>query len=459
MVGLNSLLEVARRAINTHQFGLNVVGNNIANASRPEYSRQRMETAPSATITLAEGSIGTGVKVTGVYRMRDMFIDYKLRQEYSLLGRWSYRENIMSQIDSVVNEPSDNGLGYLMNQFWDGWQELVNNPESGTARSVLRQRAESLTDRFQNLDETLRTYQNTMNTDLIGYVKEINNLTQAIADLNQKIRNVGDANNRPNDLLDMRDHYIDELSKYVDVEYYETPNNSVAVIMNGKTLVDGADVNRISTEARLVDGHPMQTLVWENGHQELTVSDGSVKGLLEVRDEEIPAMLDKLDTLALSLVEQINSVHATGYTLDGKTNVRFFDENTTGASDFSLSNSVLTDVNNIAAGATDSPGDNAIALAIAGLRDQNVLSDGTQTFDQYYNSIISELGLVTQEAQFASDTQNKVVQQVENKKQETSGVSLDEEMVDLIKLQTAYQAATKVVNTANDLMDVLMNMV
>lgn len=458
-IGLNSLLEFARRAMHAHQFGLNIVGNNIANANRPDYSRQRVDIVPSYPVQFPQGSVGTGIEVKGVYRMRDTFIDFKLRQEYSLLGRWTYRENVLSQIETMINEPSESGLGYLMTQFWNSWQDLANEPESGAARSALRHNAELLTERFQYLNSTLRSYQDSMDDDLVANVDAINNLLEQIADLNQKIMTTGDKNNLPNDLLDMRDNYIDELAKLADVEYSLTDRETMTVSIHGRTVVDGSEATYLDTETRIVDDWPRKYIVWKDTREEVSVGDGSIKGLLEIRDEIIPDMIEKLDNLALALVEQINAVHKAGYTQEGRTNIRFFNESTTGASDFELSTDIQDDLNLIATGYSDAPGDNSVVLAIAGLRDQLLMADETQTFEQYYNGIVSDLGLVTQEAKFAKETQDRVALHIENQRQQTMGVSVDEEMVNLIKLQTAYQAATKVITMADELINTVLNMV
>ena len=101
---MNSLLELARRALHTHQMSLNVVGHNIANASRADYSRQRADLKASTPLGYPQGIIGTGVEIEGIYRIRDRFIDMKVREEHKILGEWSYREQILNQIESIFNE-------------------------------------------------------------------------------------------------------------------------------------------------------------------------------------------------------------------------------------------------------------------------------------------------------------------------------------------------------------------
>lgn len=456
MPGVNSILEMAKQALHTQQLALNIVGHNIANANRTDYSRQRVNLKASTPIRYPEGYWGTGVEIEGIQRQRDRFVDAQLRKEYSVQGDWSYREQILSQVESVFNEPSDSSMNAIMATFWDGCQELINNPESAAARATLRQRAVHLTSQFNYLHNNLATLQSNLDREISQEVSDINNLAKKIAMLNERI---GSQENAANDLLDQRDKYLDELSKIIDIDYHQNPNNTISVLINGRAIVESTTLKPLTTETQMVNEQPMQFPAWADTKQSVEIKSGKVKGLIELRSQVIPDYMNRLDNLALALAKQVNQVHESGYGLKGSTSIPFFSVTTTGAGDIAVSDEILNDLDLIAAGKHPIPGNTDNIFEIYGLRDELLMNENSATFEEYYNTLISELGTVSQEALFANETSELIVTQVENQRQSIMGVSIDEEMISLIKIQTAYQAASKIVTMTNDLMDHIMGMV
>ena len=458
MPGLTALLELAKRSMHAQQMAMNVTGNNIANAERTDYSRQTIEMTSSYPLKYPEGSFGTGVEVKSVNRIRDKFIDSELRKEYSLQGKWAYREQALSKIETVFNEPSDYGMNKMLTEFWNSWQDVSNNPESLSARTALIHKAEQMTTHFNYLNGKLREFQTNLNTDLQLKIKNINSLASQVASLNNEIATAADSTSVHNDLADQRDAFIDDLSKLIDIEYIENPNHTITVLVDGRALVEYANSDELEVNTEFVNGYPSDSIVWSSNGQLVNVENGETKGLMEIRNTTIPEYYTKLDELAVGIADQVNNAHEVGYGLNGTTNIRFFGL-TTGANDITLSSDVTDDVNKIAASLTNAPGDNSNALAIYQLRNELVMEDNTTTFEEHYNIFISDIGLKGQEAIFSSENYDLIVNQVENLRQSVMGVNLDEEMVNLIKTQTAFQAASKMVSIADEMMQVVLNMV
>lgn len=455
MSGINSLMELGKRALQSHQINLNVVGHNIANANRAEYTRQRVDYKASVPTQSPYGPIGTGVEVSSIVRQRERFIDFQLRQQYGTQGYSTRREQILSQVEKIFNEPSDSGLNQIMANFWDGWQELMNTPESTSVRAAVRQRANHMISQFQYLNDQMKGMRENLNDELLQSVTDINNMARQISRLNEQIKSP-DA--MTNDSLDERDKFLDEMAKMADITYVENADKTISVLIGGHTIVDGTHTHLIDVDSTMEDGIVIDSLVWENTDSKVNIQNGDLAGLLELRDTIIPDYIDRLDQLAVNIVDQVNTVHRSGYGLNGTTNNNFFLDTTTGADDIALSDDVLSDLDNIVAASIDSQGDNGIAEEIYNLRNTKIMADNTQTMEQFYNIMISDIGTISQESVFTSETQEIIINQMENQRSSSIGVSLDEEMVNLLKIQNAYQAASKVISTTNEMMNTVINL-
>ena len=203
----------------------------------------------------------------------------------------------------------------------------------------------------------------------------------------------------------------------------------------------------------------LHQVVWTANGQEVNFKSGEVAALLLVRDEVITQLRSGLDEFALALASQINSLHRTGYALDGSTNLNFFDPNTTGAADIALALEVSQDGNKIAASADGSAGNGEIALAIFNLQNELVMERNTSTLNGYYASLAADVGALKQAAENELLGSEVALQQLENWKASAEGVSLDEEMANLISHQHTYTAIAKYLSTIDEMLDTLISIV
>src|SRR5665647_644658 len=217
-------LEIGKSAIMAHQTALNVTGHNIANANTPGYTRQvanlvtnRPWHTPMLTGNATVGQLGTGVDVADIQRLRDDFVDDQIRNENRTSGYWDTQQETFAKIEVILNEPSDDGLRSVMDNFWESWQDLSAHPESEAVRSVVAQRGMAVADAFNHTFRQLTDLRQDVNSNVKIKVDEINSMAVQIKDLNQQILSISIAGKQPNDLLDKRDLLLDKLSQLVDI--------------------------------------------------------------------------------------------------------------------------------------------------------------------------------------------------------------------------------------------------
>jgi flagellar hook-associated protein 1 FlgK len=450
MAGLFDGLEIGKRALATHQLWLNTIGHNISNVNTPGYTRQRVAISTTFPLETPIGQMGTGVKADEIRSLRDLFLNQQYRQENKSLGQWTSLEKTLSQIEALFTEPNDDSLGDLLDDFWAGWSDLANNPESVAARTALKEQTNLLTTGFHRIYNHLNELRQSVDNDVVLTVQKVNELSDEIASINQQVARAELGGQNANDLRDRRDYLIDQLSEYVDVNVIEQKNNTATVMIGALTIVDGTSSFKLGTKKMGAGLMVSSDIVWAGTSKEIKNINGQLKGLVDTRDDVIPKYLDFLDNMAEALVTNVNALHQTGYGLNGSTGLNYFDSLNTSAADIQLSATIELDVNRIAASQGGEVGDNVNALAIADLKDTVLMMRGTASINEYYVSLIGTLGVETGKAENLKENYELLVEQLENARQSVQGVSLDEEMIQMIKFQHAYDAAARVITTMDE---------
>jgi flagellar hook-associated protein 1 len=458
MPGLMQGLEIGKRALSTYQLWLQTIGHNIANVDTPGYSRQRVTVTSTMPQYTPQGIIGTGIMATDVLQYRDAFLTQQYRDANKSLGQWSYMQKTLSQVESTLNEPKDGALNDQITSFFNAWSTMATGDASSTTnRQAVLQQAVSMTNTFHQVAQGLSDLREGIDKDLTTYTNQINQLTSEIAQINQQIKSLELGGNKANDLRDQRDQLTDQLANMVDVRTQEKPNGETMVAMGGMVLVDGSDSFAIGVKAVNENGQQIHKLVWKGTDVSLTNLNGQLYGLMKARDEVIPNYLTQLNQLAKGMVQQVNAIHEAGYGVNGTTGVSFFDPQLTDAATIKVSEEVQSDSSKIAATDNRAEQNLKIALAISDLRDAKVLNRNTATMSDFYSSIIGQAGIDSQEATSYSSNYELLVQQVDNSRQAVQGVSLDEEMTNLIQYQHAYDAAARVITTMDQALDTVIN--
>ncbi|MEN6327260.1 MAG: flagellar hook-associated protein FlgK [Syntrophomonas sp.] len=326
-------LEIGKRSIMTHQTALEVTGHNIANASTEGYTRQvpnivttRPWHAPVLTGNTGVGQLGTGVNVDEIQRLRDSFLDSQIRTESQTSGYWSMVQDSLSKIEVILNEPSDDGLRSVMDQFWQSWQDLSANPESEASRTVVAQRSMAMAEGFNHIYTQLTDLKDDLNATVKIKVDQINSIAQQVADLNQQILSITISGQQPNDLIDKRDLLIDQISQIAAVKTVNDKNGMIALQLGDRMLVQGVTYNELGT---LQDKNGMHMVVWKDTQNKAKINNGELKGILDVRGktkldqdknssykEIIGNMMDKLNAMAKTIIMRTNEVHRSGFTLN-----------------------------------------------------------------------------------------------------------------------------------------------
>lgn len=453
-MSLQSMLSIARSALFTHQRAMDVTAHNIANANTPGYSRQRLALQSSAPLVTPTYSLGRGVEASAMQRSRDSFYDSAYRSDNGLLGRATTTRDYLSQIESTMNEPSDASISSSLDNLFRSFSDLAGDPANHTNRELVASAATRLVSQLHSLDTQLGRVNQEAFEQLSVQVNEVNSLTARIADLNTKIQASGGPTHSVPDLMDQRDSLVDELSTKINVRVLDRGDGTVGVIAGDTLLVDGARGTNIAVTT-VGSGYG---IVPAGGGPPIDPQSGSIKALTELTQTKVPGVRAKLDQLANALVTEFNGIHAGGFTLNGTTGVNFFASTGTTAGSIQLSAQVLASSDNIAASANGAGGNGGIAAQLAALASTGVGSLGGRTLREHYTVLAADVGISVRDAAQDIDAQQVMVDRAEQARESVSGVSVDEEMISLITQQQAYQAAARLVNVADQMMQEMLQM-
>jgi flagellar hook-associated protein 1 len=461
-------LEIGSRGLSAHQKALDITSHNLANASTPGYSRQRPEitatypfTYPGLNRAYTSGQMGTGVDVTAVTRVRDLLIDDQIQQESSTSGYWESRRDILDQAELIVNEPADSNIRTSVDQFWQSLQTLSERPNEPGVRSDFRQQAIGLTDSIRENNQQLNALRYDVNQRILGKVLDINNYADQIAELNDQIGKITALGDRPNDLLDKRDQLVEKLGKTINIKCFTDDLNRVTITVKGIPLVDGQISNKILIKDNPNDQGMAQLLWSEPKDRPVDVTNGELAGLTVMRDQYLPKMINDLNSFSSTLITTLNALHSTGYGLKGSTGIKLFSG--TNAMDIMVSDAITNEtsgLNKIAASSnwdTTAVGNGEVALKMAQVKQEKLLMSNTATMGEFIGSMVADLGSCTSIAKIKADHQAVLINNLDNRRESICGVSMDEEMTNMVKFQHGYNAAAKIISTMDEMLDVVIN--
>jgi len=481
-----SILSIARTAIAAQQTAVQVVSQNVANAETEGYSRQRAELVPRAPQQFGFGAVGTGVDVQNIVRMRDTMLDGSFRTESASAESYGLRRDILSEIEGIFGEPSDQALSSSLDAFWSSWSDLANNPGSPAAQSVVRQRGAEVASTLNRFASRLTDVEASTRERLTSSVDQVNRLASQLADLNGRITTAEVSGTQAPDLRDARDRIADQLAKLGGARIIEQSNGTLSFLIGGVSIVDGTNARPIEVRP----GSPV-ALGLVGSADALPESDGSMGALITLLNTDIPALRSKLDGLAQGLVNGVNYLHTSGWTAAGDalgsanwnpatpptgSRVNFFNPAFTTAASISISAEVSANAGVIASGtAQNAPGDNSLALAIGSLRDATGIAalrtsmgaaaftaqvglTGTTTFGDSFRNTVTDVGMQVSAATSSATVAETLATQADTRRASVNGVSVDEELTSLMRYQQAFQAASRLVRTADEMMQSLLEM-
>lgn len=480
----SGLFGIARTALLAHQTSLQVVSHNIANAETPGYSRQRPMLSANTPVRMPYGNIGTGVSFDGIERQRDVLLDQSFRSASSLLGESTTRRDLLSQVEGIFGEPADAGMAASLDQFWSSFSDLATSPGSLSAKAVVQQRGRQLAQLFNDYDTRLTQTREQVTTRLDSLVSQVNQFAEQVAELNGRILTAESTGTVASDLRDQRDLLIDQLSSLAGARAEPQRDGSVTVLLGNSTLVDGTSARPLRLQqdppvpppAVMPSDIPVK-LTLGNSVDRLAPLAGELKGLVDVINTDVPTLRGRLDTLASSIVSTVNTAHTAGFvfagaTIPGVAAGDFFDAGTVTdpvrAGTMKLFSAIELNSANIASsGDINAPLDNSVAMSLASLRNNTTAVSytgpggvtETAGFGTFFRTTVTRLGLDVRGSTDDASVRSILVDQADARRQSVSGVSTDEELIQLMRVQQSYTAATKLIKTADEMLQTLLSLV
>lgn len=484
MSGIFNTLNTATKGLLAQQTSLHTTGHNIANANTEGYSRQRVDLqADIAYHFEGVGQLGTGVKMNSVIRMVDDYVNRQIRQENGSLQKFITKSDVLEQLEIIFNEPSDTGLSFNIEEMFVAWQELSKNPESINSKTIVAEKSKTLADTFNHMMNQI----DNLTEETIGQIEkdafDFNSIIDQIRGLNDQIFNISVKGHIPNDLLDQRDMMLKNLSSIMNFDTKFDSYGRVSISVDGETILnektelelsvikdikeneDGTFTLLVSkggdslTEPYVISGieniedftigQPVFNRIGEDLNLDNLIASNIKSGKIDGNLESLEEIADRKEGLLAfgeGLAEAINKAHEY-------TDIFIFEDGK-----LRINEEIHKDPSLIVAGENPSspPGDGSRALEIASLRNEKGIIGGT-SIEGAYNDIVTKVGISRQHAKNMVENQEVLMSQLEQRRESTSGVSIDEEVTNLIKFQTAYDANARVISVLSEMLDVLIN--
>ena len=559
---LFSQLDLGKRALMAQQAGMNVAGHNIANINNEDFSRQRVQLEDQHP---RKSMFGQGVNIGSVERVTDRFATQRVIAEQARLGGLSVREQTLAKLEQIFNEMETGGLRATLNEFWDAWGHLANQPESEIHRSELITKTRSMTRKLNEMGGQLRGLRTEVNGRMSLQIEQINQLAEQLAVQNTNVQRTDRGRGEASDLRDEREATLKKISKLIEINWFEDDDKLIQVTAgNGWPLVAGRRAGRL--EASLKNNElgmfSLHGIDPQGISKDLTgeIREGEMAEMFRLRDETSLGFVKRLDEFTTEMADKINRLHSSGTGINSSTDslrssfslkpdaqvkplpflrdgifrihlvtedneiletyeveleagrdtirdivdrinatvgesglfgatlnsdgsvtlasngvynfiigddetefsvlmgFNNFLETLRGATDITINEGLVRKSNTISTGKDLVPGDNTVALAIHDLQFKPTMQGDSITFDEFYNGMLAELGLIVQRSQTDKRNQQVIVDQFQKLRNEISSVNMDEEVADMVQFQRGFDAAAKFITTIDEMTRTIIDM-
>jgi len=497
--------NIATSGLFASQRALDLVSNNIANANTEGYSRQQM--LQRASIPIGgdpRGLVGTGVETYDIIQIRSAYMDNKYWGQMKSYTEWKTKSEGLQDVEAIFNEPSETGIRAVMDELFASMEELVKKPGDNTNRVNLIEKAVTFSNTINGFGKQIVDSIREINFSVKSKVEEVNSLATQITELNRQIFNMELDGHKSNGLRDQRSTLVDKLSTMVNIDVSEVAGEGGIKYFNirigGITLVNHYQVNKLTVDnSKVIDVEKYGTgeiseVKWAGVNGQpldlVKIEGGELKGLLDVRDgtgenhsyRGFPFYLQQLNRFARDVAKAFNDQHKAGYDMSGNTNIAFFEEPADTAAPIDITDdwknvnclnlkvrdAVKNDPTKVAAADINGGESNNInAKLLAALRNRKDIfynpADPTftqkinGTTDDFIKSVLSALSVDANQAERMTTNTESIVEQTKTKRMSESGVSLDEEMGNMVKFQQSYNASARMITTLDNIMDTMIN--
>jgi len=460
MASLTQLLYTARDALSAQTYGVNVTGQNLANVNTPGYVRREAVLETRALGTQTTGS----VVATGIRRVTDEFLERRQLDATGLNSAASEHDSRLQSLEALFNDSSGTGLGTSLDNLYNSFASLSANPSDTTVRQNVLSAADGFSQKVRDTGDTIAQSRADLLQDAQSTTDQINEQAQAIARLNTQIVAAEAQGGDAADLKDQRKQVLLGLASLVDVRAI-TSGSGIVVQAAGTTLVDGTEARKLSIDLG-TDSKIRVFAAREGGTPtEVTkfLTGGKLAGIKDARDVDLFDTGKKLDEFVFDVATSINQQHQVGFGTDGVSGRNLFDVGTGSdvARVFKVSSDVAGNPAAIAASGSSAtlPGGSDNAAALSKLSSAPVVFGNTRSAAQAYGDMVGDVAQRRSNTEKMMQQREAISAQLEAMNQSMSGVSLDEEFVNLTKFQRAYEASSKVLTTADQLLQELIQRV
>jgi len=462
-------MEMARNAMRTARSGAEVSGNNLANASNPAYARQRVKIASAVAIPTEKGPQGSGSEIARLEQVRDKVLDKALVSEKSVTKYFEAKELYLQRAEANLGQTVDSqtidaggaygtyGIAEGMTELFNSFQSLSVSPTSTAERQTVVFNAQKIADKFKTVDRRLNDLRTAINEEAENVINDVNSKIKEVAYIAINIGNIEVVEGSANEVRDAMQAALEQLSEYVNISTTTNEDGQINVFLDGHQVI----TENVMTKAVTMhtDGNGMSWLADADSGNVISLKSGYLKGMIDARDVGVKDLRDKVNTLATQLITEVNTLHQSGYDLYGQ------NDNTAGlftgtsAADMSVNEAIISDPRTLQGSSSATEvSNNDVIRSIASLSSKTLTSLGGATFSEYYGNTVSRFGQDLALSKSQLNDQKTVQKMLERQREAIMGVSVDEEVANLVIYQRAFQASARLLSTMDGLLQDVLNM-
>lgn len=464
-LGIMGTMEMARNAMRVARSGAEVSGNNLANAANPAYARQRIKLNSSVTIPTEKGPQGSGAEVARLESIRDKVLDKSIISEKSISQYLDSKQVYLRRAEANLGQTIDSrsidsgggahGISEGMTELFNSFQSLSVSPTSTAERQIVVFNAQKIADKFNTIDRRLSDLRTGINAEVEDLVTSVNSKLKAVANIAVNLGNIEIVEGSANEVRDSLQSSLEELAEFVNISTATNDDGELNVFIDGVQMItDNIMTNSVGLHT---DINGMHTMAEQVAGNVMNLKSGYLKGLIDARDTSIVDLQTKINTLATQLITEVNTLHRSGYDLNGNTGQDLFTG--TGAADVGVNTNIVSDPRQLQGSSSASESsNNDVIRSIAALSTTALTGLNGMTFSEHYGNTISRFGQEISLTTAQLDDQKAVQKMLEKQRESIMGVSVDEEVANLVVYQRAFQASAKLLTTMDNLMKDVLNL-